>query len=112
MIPPLNSLTSSLNMLNTLGGVGSASPSSNSSSTAAGTATGSFADTFKAAIQDVDSLQAGADAKVSNLLQGAPNTDVSNVMVSVEKADVAFQLMMQVRNKIVNAYQDIEKMQF
>ena len=29
-----------------------------------------------------------------------------------EKADVAFQLMMQVRNKIVSAYQDIEKMQF
>ena len=30
----------------------------------------------------------------------------------VEKADVSFQLMMQVRNKIVSAYQDIEKMQF
>ena len=34
------------------------------------------------------------------------------VMIAVEKADVAFQLMMQVRNKIVSAYQDIEKMQF
>jgi len=33
-------------------------------------------------------------------------------MVAVEKADVSFQLMMQVRNKIVGAYQDIEKMQF
>ena len=33
-------------------------------------------------------------------------------MVSVEKADVAFQLMMQVRNKVVSAYQEIEKMQF
>ena len=71
-----------------------------------------FSDVFKAAIQGVDSLQAGADTKITNLLQGGPNTDVGNVMVSVEKADVAFQLMMQVRNKIVNAYQDIEKMQF
>ncbi len=73
---------------------------------------GGFSDVLKSAIQNVDSLQSGADAKVGNLLQGAPNTDVGNVMVSVEKADVAFQLMMQVRNKIVSAYQDIEKMQF
>lgn len=73
---------------------------------------GGFSDVLKSAIQGVDDLQAGADAKVGNLLSGAPNTDVGNVMVSVEKADVAFQLMMQVRNKIVSAYQDIEKMQF
>jgi flagellar hook-basal body complex protein FliE len=37
---------------------------------------------------------------------------MTSVMIAVEKADVSFQLMMQVRNKIVNAYQDIEKMQF
>ena len=36
----------------------------------------------------------------------------SGLQITVEKADVAFQLMMQVRNKIVSAYQDIEKMQF
>ena len=81
-------------------------------STVVSGAGGGFSDVLKSAIQGVDDLQAGADSKVSNLLQGAPNTDVSSVMVSVEKADVAFQLMMQVRNKIVSAYQDIEKMQF
>ena len=73
---------------------------------------GSFGDAFKAAIQQVDDLQAGADQQVGGMLQGQGNADVGNVMASVEKADVAFQLMMQVRNKIVNAYQDIEKMQF
>ena len=78
----------------------------------AGASNGGFGAVFQAAIQNVDHLQAGADTQISNLIQGAPNTDVSNVMVSVEKADVAFQLMMQVRNKIVSAYQDIEKMQF
>lgn len=72
----------------------------------------SFSDVFKSAIQDVDSLQDSADLQVGNLLSGNPNADVSHVMVSVEKADVAFQLMMQVRNKVVSAYQDIEKMQF
>lgn len=73
---------------------------------------GDFSDVLKSAIQGVDDLQGGADLQVGNLLSGAPNADVSHVMVSVEKADVAFQLMMQVRNKIVSAYQDIEKMQF
>jgi flagellar hook-basal body complex protein FliE len=52
-----------------------------------------------------------AATQVSNLIQGQSG-DISNVMVAVEKADVSFQLMMQVRNKIVSAYQDIEKMQF
>ena len=82
------------------------------SSTSTATGAGSFSDVLKSAIRNVDTLQSGADGKVSNLLAGAPNTDVGNVMVSVEKADVAFQLMMQVRNKIVSAYQDIEKLQF
>ena len=81
-------------------------------STEAGPAGGGFSDVLKSAIGSVDQLQSGADTNIGNLLGGAPNTDVSQVMVSVEKADVAFQLMMQVRNKIVSAYQDIEKMQF
>ena len=42
----------------------------------------------------------------------AAAADLNQVMIAVEKADVSFQLMMQVRNKIVSAYQDIEKMQF
>ena len=73
---------------------------------------GGFGDVFKAATQQVDQLQNGADQQVSSVLQGKSGSDVGSVMASVEKADVAFELMMQVRNKIVNAYQDIEKMQF
>ena len=71
----------------------------------------SFEDVLKSAIHSVDDLQNSAAGQVGNLLQGG-GTDVHNVMIAVEKADVAFQLMMQVRNKIVSAYQDIEKMQF
>ena len=63
------------------------------------------------AINSVDQANSSAGAQVNSLLQGASN-DMSSVMIAVEKADVSFQLMMQVRNKIVNAYQDIEKMQF
>jgi flagellar hook-basal body complex protein FliE len=63
------------------------------------------------AINTVNSLNDSAGAQVNNLLQGGGG-DMSSVMIAVEKADVSFQLMMQVRNKIVTAYQDIEKMQF
>jgi flagellar hook-basal body complex protein FliE len=63
-------------------------------------------------VKGVDSLQTGADQQIASLLHGAGNADVGKTMVSVEKADVAFQLMMQVRNKVVSAYQDLEKMQF
>ena len=72
----------------------------------------SFTDIFQSAVSDVDSLQNTADEQVGNLLHGAGNVDMGTTMVSVEKADVAFQLMMQVRNKVVSAYQEMEKMQF
>ena len=74
-------------------------------------ASGGFGDVLKNAISQVSGLQGSADQQVNTLMQGG-NADMSKVMISVEKADVAFQLMMQVRNKIVSAYQDIEKMQF
>jgi flagellar hook-basal body complex protein FliE len=70
-----------------------------------------FGDVLQNAVQGVDSLNNTAGAQINNLLQGGSG-DMSSVMIAVEKADASFQLMMQVRNKIVNAYQDIEKMQF
>ncbi len=70
-----------------------------------------FGNVLKNALNQVTDLQGSADQQVSSLLSGG-NADMSKVMISVEKADVAFQLMMQVRNKIVSAYQDVEKMQF
>jgi flagellar hook-basal body complex protein FliE len=70
-----------------------------------------FGGVLKNALQQVNQLSGGAEQQIGSLLQGG-NADMSSVMIAVEKADVAFQLMMQVRNKIVNAYQDIEKMQF
>ena len=72
---------------------------------------GGFGGVLKSALQEVNQLNTGAESQIGGLLQGGP-PDMTGVMVAVEKADVAFQLMMQVRNKIVTAYQDIEKMQF
>jgi len=71
----------------------------------------SFGDVLKNAVSSVNQLNDTAAAQVNAMLQGGGG-DINSVMIAVEKADVSFQLMMQVRNKIVSAYQDIEKMQF
>lgn len=72
---------------------------------------GSFSDTLKSAIGSVDQLNQTSDSQVTELLHG-DRQDIHNVMIAVEKADVSFQLMMQVRNKILNAYQEVAKLQF
>lgn len=108
MISPLGPNLSSI-----LAQVNTSRPASPASGTGTeSSSTGGFGDVFKAAVQQVDQLQTGADQQVASVLSAKSTADVGNVMASVEKADIAFQLMMQVRNKIVSAYQDIEKMQF
>lgn len=71
----------------------------------------SFSDVLKSAVSSVNQVNDAAAAQVGNLVEGKGG-DINSVMMAVEKADVSFELMMQVRNKIVSAYQDIEKMQF
>jgi len=72
---------------------------------------GGFGSTLTGAIEQVEQVHTDAQQQISDLLQGN-RQDVHNVMIAVEKADVAFQLMMQVRTKIVNAYQEISRLQF
>ena len=70
-----------------------------------------FGEQLRSAVADVDARQSEAESKVSSLLQGN-GTDVHEAMIAVQKADLSFQLMLQVRNKVVQAYQEIERMQF
>jgi flagellar hook-basal body complex protein FliE len=70
-----------------------------------------FADVLHSAMDDMQQLQGQAEAKVAGVL-GGNGVDVHSAMIAVEKADLSFQLMMQVRNKIVSAYQEISRMQF
>jgi len=72
---------------------------------------GNFGSALKTAINQVEDMHSSAEQQVTDLLKG-DRSDVHNVMIAVEKADVAFQLMMQVRNKIVSAYQEVSRMQF
>jgi flagellar hook-basal body complex protein FliE len=72
---------------------------------------GGFQAVLRNAIDQVEQMHTDAQQQSTQLATG-DRQDVHNVMIAVEKADVAFQLMMQVRNKIVNAYQEVSKMQF
>ncbi len=69
----------------------------------------SFADTLKGAIGDVTKLREEADRAVQELATGE-NKDIHNTMIALEKAEVSFQMMMQVRNKIISAYETIMRM--
>jgi flagellar hook-basal body complex protein FliE len=99
------------NSISSLGSIGTIGPLPKLQPTDATDEGGGFTGVLKNALQQVNQLNGGAEQQIGTLLNGG-NTDMSSVMIAVEKADVAFQLMMQVRNKIVSAYQDIEKMQF
>ena len=70
----------------------------------------SFADTLKDAVQSVNTLQKQADVKMQELATGKTD-NIQEVMMATEKADIALRLMVGVRNKIIDAYQEIMKMQ-
>jgi len=80
-------------------------------SSAAGDEPRDFLATLQQSMDAVEGAQSEAQNQVSQLLNGKGG-DLHSAMIAVEKADLSFQLMMQVRNKIVQAYQQISNMQF
>ncbi|MBM4267811.1 MAG: flagellar hook-basal body complex protein FliE [Deltaproteobacteria bacterium] len=69
-----------------------------------------FASVLKDSISEVNRLQAKADASITALATGEA-TNVHETMIAMEQASVSFKLMMQVRNKIVEAYQEVMRIQ-
>lgn len=82
-------------------------PSSTGATSEAGK---SFADTLKDAVGSVNELQKSSDKAMQALATGKTD-NVADVMIAAEKADIALRVMVQVRNKIIDAYQEIMKMQ-
>lgn len=70
----------------------------------------SFAATLKDAVNRVNDLQKASDVKMQELATGKTK-DISEVMITAERADIALKLMVQVRNKIIDAYHEVMKMQ-
>lgn len=87
-----------------------ASAISSSSAVQAGKESSSFKDVLAQAVGEVQRLQNEADTTIKQLVSGELK-DVGEAMVAVERADVSFQTMMLMRNKIVAAYEEVMRMQ-
>ena len=70
----------------------------------------SFGNMLARSLKDANRLKLEADEAVESLAAGKRN-DIHATMIALEKADVAFQLLMQVRNKIISAYETIMRTQ-
>lgn len=73
-------------------------------------ATKSFKDVLADTVSEVQRLQTDADTTIRQLVSGEI-TDVAEAMMAVQRADVSFQTMMTVRNKVMTAYEEIMRMQ-
>jgi len=78
--------------------------------TVAGGGGGSFQNLLGDLVKDVSRKQAVAGETVNGLLSGK-NVSLHQAMISMEEASVSFQLMVEVRNKLLESYQELMRMQ-
>ncbi len=71
---------------------------------------GAFQSAFSDAVSKVDGFQQNAQASMDRFLSGE-GEELHHVAIATEQAELSFQLFMQVRNKIVTAYQQVMQMQ-
>ncbi|MDB5799709.1 MAG: flagellar hook-basal body complex protein FliE [Rhodocyclales bacterium] len=66
-----------------------------------------FAQALQGALKEVSQVQASAQEMAQGFSSGDSNVNLQDVMINLQKANISFQQMVQVRNKLVTAYQDI-----
>ncbi len=71
---------------------------------------GSINRTFEKLLQDVNQQQLNAELKKVELLV-TDNKDIHGTMLALEKAELSMRLMLQIRNKLVSAYEEVMRMQ-
>ncbi|PFA67887.1 flagellar hook-basal body complex protein FliE [Bacillus sp. AFS015802] len=72
-------------------------------------ATGNFSQLLKKSIDEVNQMQVQSDQLTAKLVRGE-NVDLHQVMIASQKASITLQTTMEVRNKVVEAYQEIMRM--
>jgi len=87
----------------------SALPTGNAKSSASQISEG-FAGTLEQFVGQVDQMQQSAERKAEALQAGQP-VELHDVLISAEKADIAMRLLMTMRNHVVDAYQEVMRMQ-
>jgi len=68
----------------------------------------SFKDLLQGAIEDVNKLQNDSDTQIKDLMTGK-SQDLNATVMAVQQADTSFRMMMSVRNKIIEAYKEIQR---
>lgn len=69
-----------------------------------------FSSVLQQSLASVNDTQQRAEKMVEAFEMGVPNVSLAQVMVETQKANVSFQAMLQVRNKLVDAYKDVMNM--
>ena len=69
---------------------------------------GNFESVINEALNKVSQVQEDVEKAVNELATGG---DITTAVLAVEKADMSFQLMVEVRNKLISTYQEIMRMQ-
>ncbi|MDB4749328.1 flagellar hook-basal body complex protein FliE [Rubripirellula sp.] len=69
-----------------------------------------FAKVLTKEVKDVNSMQIDANDMVHSLLTGG-DVNEAEVLTAVQKADLAFRMLLQVRNKLVEAYREVQQIQ-
>jgi flagellar hook-basal body complex protein FliE len=77
---------------------------------AAGSSSASFSSLLGNLVQEVNSKQVAASDKVQGMMSGE-NVPLHEAVIAMEEANVSFQLMVEVRNKLVESYQELMRMQ-
>jgi len=67
-----------------------------------------FANVLKSSLDQVSRVQQNAEKLVQDFTVGDPNTNLHDVVISMQKANISFQQAVQVRNKLVQAYQEVK----
>lgn len=71
----------------------------------------SFSDALKNSLDQVNQMQKTSEQMGKNFAMGDDSVSLSDMMIAGQKANIAFQATVQVRNKLVSAYQDMMNMQ-
>jgi flagellar hook-basal body complex protein FliE len=72
---------------------------------------GSFGQWLARSLAEVSQLQGASDAASQKLITGQ-STDIHGTMIAMQKSGIALDLVMEVRNKVIAAYDEVKRMQF
>ena len=106
MSDPLGLINNGAGGVNPAGGAGPARPQAPQGP--GGQSDTEFKDVLMKHIDQVNKLQQDAEVAIEDLASGKRD-DIDQVMMAKQKADVAFQMLLQVRNKMMDAYQEVKQ---